>query len=168
MSHTDSEKKSLGIALLTVSDTRSSENDTSGDYLATQLQTDGHRLVDRQLVPDDKYFIRATLANWVITREVQVVLITGGTGFASRDVTPEAVGPLLDTEIPGFGELFRQVSHGEIGSSTIQSRCLAGFSNNTLVFCLPGSPGACRTAWESILGQQLDSTHKPCNFATQV
>lgn len=168
MSKTDTMRKSLSVALLTVSDTRSPENDGSGDYLAAQLGSAGHQLVDRRLLPDDKYLIRACVAQWIASEAIQVILITGGTGFSRRDVTPEAVTPLLDQEIPGFGELFRQLSHDEIGSSTIQSRCLAGISNQRLVFCLPGSTGACRTAWEKILAGQLDSTHKPCNFASQV
>lgn len=168
MSKSTDSKHSLGIALLTVSDTRTAENDSSGDFLQNALESEGHRLIERKLLPDDRYAIRASIANWAIDPSVQVVLITGGTGFAARDVTPEAVAPLLDKEIPGFGELFRQISYTEIGNSTIQSRCLAGFTNGTLVFCLPGSTGACRTAWNGILKDQLDSTHRPCNFATQV
>jgi molybdopterin adenylyltransferase len=119
------------------------------------------------LVPDDKYQIRAIVSRWIAEEEIHVILITGGTGFAGRDSTPESVAPLLDKTIDGFGELFRQVSYDEIGSSTIQSRCLGGLSNHTLVFCLPGSTGACTTAWTKILSEQLDSRHSPCNFVPQ-
>lgn len=154
----------LTIAVLTVSDTRTLENDTSGDYLVSALSEAGHTLAHRLLVKDDIYDIRAVVSEWIASREIQVVLITGGTGFSGRDSTPEAVVPLLDKQVEGFGELFRQVSHTEIGTSTVQSRALAGMANKTLVVCMPGSTGACRTAWNSILHEQLDSTHKPCNF----
>lgn len=158
----------LNIALLTVSDTRTRANDESGKYLAAALGKAGHQLLHRDLVKDDKYQIRARIAAWIADPAVQVLLITGGTGFSDRDVTPEAVQPLLDREIPGFGELFRQLSHEEIGNSTLQSRALGGLANRTCVFCLPGSPGACRTAWEELLLQQLNINHKPCNFAELV
>ncbi|HSH47006.1 MAG TPA: molybdenum cofactor biosynthesis protein B, partial [Halomonas sp.] len=143
-------------------------NDTSGDYLAAQAKEAGHRVADRQLIRDDVYRIRAQIAAWIAADDIQVVLTTGGTGFTGRDSTPEAVSALLDKRIEGFGELFRQLSHAEIGSSTVQSRCLGGLANATVIFCLPGSTGACRTAWEGILREQLDNRHQPCNFANLV
>jgi molybdenum cofactor biosynthesis protein B len=155
----------LKIALVTVSDTRTAENDTSGDYLADALSGVGHELVDRVIVIDDCYLLRARVSSYIADPMVQVVLMTGGTGFTGRDSTPEAIGPLLDTRIDGFGELFRQLSFAEIGTSTVQSRALGGLANNTLIFCVPGSTGACKTAWDGILVSQLDSTHRPCNFA---
>ncbi len=154
----------LTIAVLTVSDTRSLENDTSGDFLTASLQEAGHVLAHRLLVKDDIYEIRAVVSEWIASLDIHAVLVTGGTGFSGRDSTPEAVAPLFDKHVEGFGELFRQVSYQEIGSSTIQSRALAGLANQTLVACMPGSTNACQTAWEKILKQQLDSTHKPCNF----
>ena len=155
----------LKIALVTVSDTRTAENDTSGDYLADALSGVGHELVDRVIVIDDCYLLRARVSSYIADPMVQVVLMTGGTGFTGRDSTPEAIRPLLDTRIDGFGELFRQLSFSEIGTSTVQSRALGGLANNTLIFCVPGSTGACKTAWDGILLSQLDSTHRPCNFA---
>ncbi|MEQ8265513.1 molybdenum cofactor biosynthesis protein B [Pseudohaliea sp.] len=154
----------LAVAVLTVSDTRGPEDDTSGDYLASAAAGAGHRVVARDLVPDDVYRLRAVLSAWIADTTVEVVLVTGGTGFAGRDSTPEAVTPLLDKHIVGFGEVFRSLSLAEIGSSTVQSRALAGLANGTLLFCMPGSTGACRTAWEGILREQLDSRHRPCNF----
>ncbi len=154
----------LNIAVLTVSDTRSLETDTSGQLLVDRLLAAGHRLASRVLLKDDLYKIRAQVASWIAEEVVQVVLITGGTGFTARDSTPEAVGCLLDKQVDGFGELFRQISVTDIGSSTVQSRALAGLSNATLVCCLPGSTNACRTAWDGILAEQLDSRHRPCNF----
>jgi molybdenum cofactor biosynthesis protein B len=161
---TDSEFTALGVAVLTVSDTRSPENDTSGDFLADAAATAGHKIVHRALVPDDIYRIRAELSQWIVDSSVHAVLVTGGTGFAGRDSTPEAVAPLLDKFIEGFGEVFRALSLQEIGSSTVQSRALGGLANNTAIFCIPGSTGACRTAWNGILCDQLDSRHRPCNF----
>ena len=158
-------KEQLKFAVLTVSDTRTIETDTSGQLLCESLQQDGHFLVDRAIVADDIYLLRAKVSAWIADPEVQVIVSTGGTGFTTRDSTPEALEPLLDTKISGFGEIFRQLSYEEIGSSTIQSRAFAGLSNNTLVFCVPGSTGACRTAWSGLLKDQLDSEHKPCNFA---
>lgn len=155
----------LNIAVLTVSDTRTTDNDTSGQYLVDSLLGAGHQLIARDLIRDDIYDIRAVVSRWIADQEVQVVLITGGTGFSRRDTTPEAVAPLLDREIVGFGELFRTVSFAEIGTSTVQSRALAGMVNDTLIFCIPGSTGACRTAWEKILNEQLDPGNSPCNFA---
>jgi molybdenum cofactor biosynthesis protein B len=154
----------LNIAVLTLSDTRTPETDTSGDTLASLLSEAGHRLADRGLIPDDVYQMRAVVSRWIADPGVDVVITTGGTGLTLRDSTPEALLPLFDRHIEGFGELFRQVSLAEIGSSTLQSRCLAGMANRTLVFCLPGSTGACRTGWNSILKEQLDARHKPCNF----
>ena len=156
---------SLAIAVLTVSDTRGPEEDTSGDLLAERLQDAGHRLAERRIVPDDVYTIRAVVSAWIADPKVQVVLTTGGTGFTGRDSTPEALLPLFDKTVDGFGELFRQLSYDEIGSSTIQSRAVAGLANATLVFSMPGSTGACRTAWDGILHNQLDANFKPCNFA---
>lgn len=164
MSRPSTQVIALKAAVLTVSDTRTAENDTSGDELQHSLEGAGHEVCRRDLIIDDVYRIRAVLSQWIADPEVQVVLITGGTGFTTRDSTPEAVQPLLDKEVTGFGELFRQVSFEEIGTSTIQSRALAGLANNTLIFCLPGSTGACRTAWTRILASQLDSRHGPCNF----
>ena len=156
--------KPLNIAVLTLSDTRTAENDTSGDALVEMLTAAGHSLAVRDLCADNVYKMRAIVANWIVNPDIHVIITTGGTGMTRRDSTPEALTPLFDKVIEGFGELFRQVSYDEIGSSTLQSRCLAGLSNKTLVFCLPGSTGACRTGWNSILKEQLDSRHKPCNF----
>ncbi|MGO2262312.1 molybdenum cofactor biosynthesis protein B [Halomonas sp.] len=158
----------LNIAILTISDTRTEENDRSGQQLTESLTAVGHRLADKRIVADDIYQIRAIVAQWIADAGVQVVITTGGTGFTGRDSTPEAISVLLDKHIEGFGERFRQLSGEEIGSSTIQSRCLGGLANATVIFCLPGSTGACRTGWEGILKEQLDSRHKPCNFANLV
>ncbi len=155
----------LSIAVLTVSDTRTLENDTSGQFLCDALAECGHTLADRFIEIDDIYLLRARVSKWIADESVEVILMTGGTGFTTRDSTPEAILPLLDLEIPGFGELFRQLSFEEIGTSTVQSRALAGFANNTLLFCVPGSTGACRTAWNGILKDQLDIDNRPCNFA---
>lgn len=152
------------IAVLTVSDSRTPDNDTSGQYLAEQLQQAGHELADRRLLEDDLYQLRACVSAWIADAEVEAIIITGGSGLTGRDVTPQAVRALLDREIEGFGELFRYLSYQDIGTSTVQSRALAGLANGTLVFALPGSTGACRLAWEQILRQQLDNRHKPCNF----
>jgi molybdenum cofactor biosynthesis protein B len=156
----------LNIAVLTLSDSRTLAEDKSGNALAEALQAAGHRLAERDLVPDDVYQMRALVSKWIADPEVQVILTTGGTGVTGRDSTPEAIAPLLDKQIEGFGELFRQISFDEIGPSTLQSRTLAGMANATLIFCLPGSTGACRTAWNKILQPQLDIATKPCNFAT--
>lgn len=158
----------LDIAVLTVSDTRTDATDKSGRTLIEQLTEAGHRLVEKRIVPDDVYRIRAVVAEWIADSRIQAILTTGGTGFTGRDSTPEAVSVLLDKTIEGFGELFRHLSWQEIGSSTIQSRCLGGLANATVIFCLPGSTGACRTAWEGILKEQLDSRHRPCNYANLV
>ncbi|MES3040377.1 MAG: molybdenum cofactor biosynthesis protein B [Pseudomonadota bacterium] len=154
----------LQVAVLTVSDTRSLDTDTSGQYLAEQLQQAGHVVAARVIVKDDIYQIRAQVSAWIASDDVQAVILTGGTGFSGRDSTPEAIQPLLDKNIDGFGELFRHISYLEIGTSTLQSRALAGLANRTAIFCVPGSTGACRTAWEGILNSQLDSRHRPCNL----
>jgi molybdenum cofactor biosynthesis protein B len=158
----------LNICVLTVSDTRNLTTDTSGQKLQDLLITAEHKLYARDLVIDDIYQIRAVISKWIADSQAQVILITGGTGFAGRDSTTEAVTPLFDKTVVGFGELFRQVSYTEIGTSTIQSRATAGLANRTLVFCLPGSTGACVTAWEKIIVEQLDNRHNPCNFVGQL
>lgn len=157
----------MNIAVLTVSDTRNEETDTSGQYLVDQLQASGHKLASRKIVIDDVYLIRAHLSKWIADPEIHCVISTGGTGFTSRDSTPEAIVPLLDKQIDGFGELFRHLSLSDIGTSTVQSRALGGMANKTVIFCLPGSTGACKTGWEGILAEQLDSRHGPCNFVPQ-
>ncbi|WP_438864305.1 molybdenum cofactor biosynthesis protein B [Neptunicella sp.] len=154
----------LQIAVLTVSDTRTVATDTSGQYLVDAVKDAGHQLVDRQIVVDDVYKLRAIVSQWVASDNVQAILVTGGTGFTARDVTPQALQPLFDRDIEGFGELFRQLSYTEIGTSTVQSRALGGMANKTAIFCLPGSTGACKTGWEGIIKQQLDASHRPCNF----
>jgi molybdenum cofactor biosynthesis protein B len=155
----------LKVAVLTVSDSRTLENDSSGQFLVDALAEAGHHLHERQLLRDDRYAIRAQVAAWIADADVHGVLITGGTGFTGRDSTPEAVLPLLDKEMPGFGELFRAVSFEEIGTSSLQSRAFAGLSNQTFVFALPGSTSACRTAWDKLLRAQLDARTRPCNLA---
>lgn len=162
------ESITVNVAVLTVSDTRTEENDTSGHLLVERAQAAGHQLVHKAIVVDDVYKIRAQVAHWVADDITQVVLITGGTGFTERDSTPEAIAPLFDKCVEGFGELFRQLSYQQIGTSTIQSRALAGFSNDTLIFCLPGSNNACATAWDEIIREQLDSQHRPCNFVLRL
>lgn len=165
--HKEADFIPLNIAVLTLSDTRSAETDTSGQALADLLVAAGHQLAARELCPDDIYISRAIVARWIADDGVDVVITTGGTGLTARDSTPEALTPLFDRSIDGFGELFRQLSYQEIGTSTIQSRAFAGLANQTLIFCLPGSTGACRTGWNGILNEQLDSRHRPCNFAAQ-
>ena len=154
----------LKTAVLTVSDTRTVDTDTSGAFLEEALLAAGHEVVDRQIVIDDVYQLRAIVSRWIADAGVEVILTTGGTGFSGRDSTPEALSPLFDKTIDGFGEVFRALSVTEIGSSTVQSRALAGLANGTAIFCMPGSTGACRTAWEGVLRDQLDSEHRPCNF----
>ena len=155
----------LRVAVLTISDSRSLADDKSGDLLASFIATDQHQLVDRALVRDDIYAIRAQVSQWIADAEVQVVITTGGTGFTGRDSTPEALLPLFDKQIEGFGELFRQLSYADIGTSTIQSRAVGGLANGTLIFSLPGSSGAVTLGWEKILHNQLDINFRPCNFA---
>ena len=154
----------LNIAVLTVSDTRTPGTDTSGQFLEESLLASGHQLADRAIVIDDIYQIRSRLSSWIADMAVHAVLVTGGTGFSGRDSTPEAVLPLFDKTIEGFGEVFRALSFDEIGSSTVQSRAIAGLANRTAVFCMPGSTGACRTAWNGLIKDQLDERHRPCNF----
>ena len=161
---TDTAPQSLPVAVLTVSDTRTEADDTSGQYLVEALQGAGHECAAKAIVIDDIYQIRATLSAWIADAGISAVLVTCGTGFSGRDSTPEAVLPLFDKEIDGFGEVFRALSFEEIGSSTVQSRALAGLANDTVIFCMPGSTGACRTAWEGLIREQLDSSHRPCNF----
>ncbi|HKL51465.1 MAG TPA: molybdenum cofactor biosynthesis protein B [Wenzhouxiangellaceae bacterium] len=158
----------LKIAVLTISDSRDFASDRSGDALRDGLEAAGHVMADRELVPDDVFRIRAVVSRWIADPEVECILTTGGTGITGRDGTPEAINPLLVRMIDGFGELFRHYSLEEIGPSTIQSRAFAGVANATLVFGLPGSTGACRTAWNRILRHQLDVRTRPCNFATLI
>jgi molybdenum cofactor biosynthesis protein B len=154
----------LSIAVLTVSDTRTLADDRSGDTLAGRLTDAGHRLADRAIVPDDVEAIRAKVGAWIADPAIDVVLTTGGTGFTGRDVTPEALEPIFEKRMDGFSTIFHQISFGKIGVSTIQSRATAGVAGATYIFCLPGSPGACRDAWDGILMSQLDYRHMPCNF----
>lgn len=167
MNHTGEKREfaPLRIAVLTVSDSRTEETDKSGRLLAERLEKAGHRLADKQIVPDDVYRIRAVVAAWIAGDEVDAVITTGGTGVTGRDGTPEAVAPLLDKVIDGFGETFRAISWQQIRTSTMQSRALAGVANGTYVFCVPGSSGACATAWDELIGAQLDIRTRPCNLA---
>jgi len=167
MSHSPKEREfvALDIAVLTVSDSRTEETDKSGKLLADRLQAAGHRLFEKRIVPDDVYTIRAVVATWIAAAGVDVVITTGGTGVTGRDGTPEAVEPLLDKTIDGFGEVFRAISYEQIRTSTIQSRALAGVANGTYVFCVPGSTGACATAWDELISAQLDLRTRPCNLA---
>jgi len=152
------------IAVLTVSDTRSLEDDRSGDTLAARIEAAGHVLAQRAIVPDEVGAIRSLIADWTSDHEIDVVVTTGGTGFTGRDVTPEAIEPLFDKRMDGFSAVFHALSAEKIGTSTIQSRATAGLIGTTFVFCLPGSPGACKDAWDGILSLQLDYRHRPCNF----
>ncbi len=152
--------------MLTVSDTRTPANDSSGDYLVESLTGAGHVLHARALLPDDRYRLRAIVSQWIAEPAIDGILVTGGTGFTGRDSTPEALLPLLDKQMHGFGELFRAISVEEIGTSSLQSRAFAGVANATFLFALPGSTSACRTAWEKIIVHQLDARTKPCNLAT--
>lgn len=154
----------LNVAVLTVSDTRTRENDTSGDLIQERLETAGHKLAARAILKDDVEVLRAQLHAWIVDKNVDAIISTGGTGLTRRDVTPEAVTPLITKSIPGFGELFRWLSYEEIGTSTIESRAFAGVADTTLLFCLPGSTGACRTGMDKIILPQLDSTTGPCNL----
>ena len=157
-------RSAVSIALLTVSDTRNETNDKSGKLLSDRLRADGHDLYEKSILPDDIYKVRARIATWIADPKVQTIISTGGTGLTGRDGTPEAAAPLFDKEIEGFGEMFRMISYEEIGTATIQSRCIAGVSNGTYIFCLPGSSGACATGWDKLIGPQLDSTNQPCNL----
>lgn len=159
------ELKPLRVAVLTVSDTRDEATDKSGALLVERLRGAGHELAARAIVRDDIYAIRAIVSAWIADPKVEVVITTGGTGLTGRDGTPEAIAPLLDKEIDGFGELFRTISYEEIGASSLQSRCLAGVANATYIFCLPGSSGACATGWDKLIAPQLDYRTRPCNLA---
>ncbi len=154
----------LNIAVLTVSDTRTEENDTSGQALVERLEEAGHNLADKAIVIDDVYQLRAMVSKWIADDKVNAIISTGGTGFTARDNTPEALMPLFDKAVEGFGEVFRHVSLTEIGTSTIQSRAFGGIANQTVVLCVPGSTNACKTAWDKVIKEQLDSSHRPCNF----
>lgn len=154
----------LNIAVLTVSDTRTLAQDTSGQYLVDSLTQAGHKLAERALTTDDIYQIRAKVSQWIADPDVHAIITTGGTGFYIREQIPEALMPLFDKDVQGFGEMFRALSKDEIGMSTLQSRAVAGMANNTVIFCLPGSSGACRTGWEGIIKAQLDNRTRPCNF----
>ena len=156
---------SLRLAVLTVSDTRTLDDDKSGALLAQRIAASGHQLAARQICSDGLYVIRAIFSNWIITPEIDAVIITGGTGLTGRDLVPEAVRPLLDRITEGFGELFRWLSYADIGAATMQSRAFAGSANGRLVFCLPGSRGACELAWDKIIQPQLDTNTRPCNLA---
>jgi molybdenum cofactor biosynthesis protein B len=166
MSQIDSERAFIPvrIAVLTVSDSRTLETDRSGDTLVERLTSAGHQLADRAIIKDDADLIAAQLRRWVADPEVDVVISTGGTGVTGRDVTPEAVNQVIEKDIPGFGELFRWLSFQKIGTSTIQSRAMAGVAQGTYIFALPGSTGACKDGWDDILSTQLDSRFRPCNF----
>ncbi len=154
----------LRIAVMTISDTRTEEDDTAGETLVNRIVESGHVLVKKIIVPDNKYEIRALASKWIADDDVQVILSTGGTGLTGRDVTPEAFSVLFDKTIDGFGELFRSISYQFIKTSTMQSRALAGIANGTVIFCLPGSPGACKDGWDEIIRYQLDVNHGPCNL----
>ena len=154
----------VGIAVLTVSDTRTAEDDRSGDTLVGRITGAGHVVKARSIVPDDKEKIAAQVEAWTLDPEIDVVITTGGTGFTGRDVTPEALEPLFEKRMDGFSEVFHRISYDKIGTSTIQSRATGGVANATFIFVLPGSPGACKDAWDGILAAQLDYRHMPCNF----
>ncbi|MFL2874712.1 MAG: molybdenum cofactor biosynthesis protein B [Pseudohongiellaceae bacterium] len=158
----------LRIAVVTVSDTRTEETDASGNVLVESLKTAGHTLQSKLIVKDDVYDLRAMVSAHIADPDINAILTTGGTGFTARDNTQKALQPLFDLHIDGFGELFRQLSYEEIGNSTVQSRVFAGLANGTIIFCLPGSPGACKTGWNKIIADQLDSGHKPCNFVDKL
>lgn len=155
----------LNIAVMTVSDTRTEADDRSGQLLREQLENAGHKMIDKVIVPDNIYQIRKFLCQWIADENINVILTTGGTGVTGRDGTPEAIIPLLDKEIEGFGEIFRAISYEEIKTSSLQSRAVAGVANATYIFCLPGSSGACKTGWENIIKEQLDNRTSPCNLA---
>ena len=161
----EAEFVALNLCVLTVSDSRDASSDSSGDYLVAALTEAGHLLAGRSLQPDNRYLLRAKVSQWIADDRIDGILVTGGTGFTGRDSTPKALLPLLDKQMPGFGEMFRAVSFEEIGTSTLQSRAFAGLANGTFMFCLPGSPSACRTGWEKLIRAQLDSRTRPCNLA---
>lgn len=161
----DAEFIPLRVAVITISDSRTAENDGSGDYLADSLGGEGHLIAHREIVKDDKYALRAAFSALIADEDVDVIVSTGSTGLTGRDIAPEAIEPLFDKVIDGFGELFRSASLADIGAATIQSRAFAGLANATVIFCMPGSPGACRTAWEEVIRPQLDARTRPCNLA---
>lgn len=158
--------KSLHCAVLTISTSRNATNDTSGDYLVDQLQRDGHHCIERAILPTDVYQIRALVSRWIADNNIHVIITNGGTGYGPEKNTIQAISPLLDQAIQGFGELFRQLSFEDIGSAAIQSEAMAGLANQTVLFSIPGSTNACRLAWTRIMREQLNSQHKPCNFAS--
>lgn len=168
MAHQNRTFLPLNIAVLTVSDSRTAADDSSGDYLVGALTEAGHRLADRDLLADNLYQVRSRVSQWIADEGVQVVLINGGTGFNDQNRVPEAVGVLFDRTVKGFGELFRQLSFAEIKGSAMQSRALAGLANKTLICCLPGSTGACQLGWEQLIRDQLDARTKPCNFVSHL
>ena len=158
----------LNISVVTVSDTRTQQTDESGSVLVKRVAEFGHKVYSKEIIPDDVYELRAVISRLIADTNVQAIILTGGTGFTERDNTQLAIEVLFDTHIDGFGELFRNLSYNEIGTSTIQSRAFAGLANGTIIFCLPGSPGACKTGWDKIIIDQLDSSHKPCNFVDKL
>jgi len=164
----DKEFIALNIAVLTISDSRTEADDRSGQFLIEKLESAGHHLEDKKIVADDKYQIRSIISQWIANESLDVIISTGGTGVTGRDGTPEAVKPLLDKELDGFGELFRAISYQEIKTSSIQSCAISGLANGTYIFCLPGSTGACKTAWDSIIQAQLDNRTQPCNFVNLI
>lgn len=168
MSQASAEFIPTRIAILTVSSRRGEEDDTSGHWLREAAQEAGHQVVEKAIVKENRYAIRAQVSAWIASDNVQVVLITGGTGFTDGDQAPEALLPLFDREIEGFGELFRMFSYEDIGSATLQSRAVAGLANQTLIFALPGSTSACRCGWERIIADQLDARTRPCNFVSHL
>lgn len=155
---------SVNVAVLTVSDTRTKNNDRSGDYLVSSIKKEGHVCTERNIVTDDTDKILNILNKWVENKNIDSIIITGGTGITGRDVTPEAIDKIKDKYIPGFGEIFRYISYKKIGTSAIQSRAIACVAKGTFIFSLPGSPGACKDAWEGIIKNQLDSRNRPCNL----
>ena len=154
----------LNLAVLTVSDSRTEADDKSGQTLVSLLEKDGHHSTDKQIVTDDRYEIRAVVSKWIADPEVQAIITTGGTGLTGRDGTPEAIMPLFDKTVDGFGEMFRVLSYDLIGTSTLQSRAVAGVANGTFIFCLPGSTGACKDGWSKLISAQLDYRTRPCNL----
>ncbi|MEN9898889.1 MAG: molybdenum cofactor biosynthesis protein [Pseudomonadota bacterium] len=154
----------LNIAVLTISDTRNDTNDISGDTLVEKIQQAGHKVIEKKIVTDNIYRIRAVISQWIVDEQINVIVTTGGTGVTGRDGTPEAITPLLDKVLDGFGEIFRWLSYADIQTSTIQSRAISGVANGTYIFCLPGSSSACRMAWDSLIQAQLDSRTRPCNL----
>jgi len=162
--HGNREFIAINIAVMTVSDSRTEETDTAGKLLVDKLTEAGHQLAEKIIVKDNKYLIREVVSRWIADDDVQAVITTGGTGLTGRDITPESIQPLFDKEIEGFGKIFRWLSYQHIKTSTVQSRAFAGLANGTPIFCLPGSPGACRDGWDEVIVHQLDMRHKPCNL----